>query len=162
MFWWKRYEPLLETKPISVEQALVDLLAKELCEMCRTFPPQDDAVDWHDEHLRRRVGGRLKELPTPGPDLVDLVAQLIVWDLQHETEAIDHFFRNRRYGDVCPTQDHVDTLQILWRVGFDALLERKEETHHPLTRADLVTAAHRMAEVYRRRSSSIWLPSEEA
>ncbi len=151
MFWWKRYEPLLEQKAVPAKDALVDLIAKELVEMCQSFPPEERQVEWHDEHLRRRLEGRLQELPKADPAFIDEVSRLIVWDLEREFDAIDHYFRNQSYGDVCPSALHVDALQLLWRVGVEVLLTRKDDADPHLKRKDLVTAAKKLPEIFRRR-----------
>lgn len=155
MFWWKRYEPLLEAKAVPVKDALIDLLAKELVEMCQTFPPEERQIEWHDESLRRRLEGRVAELPRPDPKLVEEISRLVVWDLERELDAIDHYFRNEKYGDACPTPRHVDTLHVLWRVGVEVLLTRKDEVQHFLKRTDLVEAAGKLPEIFRRRYLSL-------
>lgn len=155
MFWWKRYEPLLEAKAVPVKDALVDLLAKELVEMCQTFPPDERQVEWHDQSLRRRLEGHMAELPKADPKLVDEVSRLMVWDLEREIDAIDHYFRNAKYGDACPTPRHVDALHLLWRVGVEVLLTWKDEAQHHLKRADLVVAAAKLPEIFRRRYQSL-------
>lgn len=155
MFWWKRYEPILEAKAVPAKDALVDLLAKELVEMCQSFPPEERQVEWHDENLRRRLQGRLQELPKADPALVDEVSRLMVWDLEREFEAIDHYFRNQAFGAACPTALHVEALQLLWRVGVEVLLTRKDEAQHHLKRKDLVDAAKKLPEIFRRRYQTL-------
>jgi hypothetical protein len=158
MFWWKRYEPLLEAKARPAKDVLIELLAKELVEMCQTFPPAENQIEWEDPALRRRLEGRVHELPKCDPALVDEVSRLIVWDLGHEPEAIDHYFRNDVYGDAAPTPAHVDAIHVLWRVGTDILLARKEEAQTLLKRKDLIEAASQLPAIFRRRFSTIWMP----
>lgn len=158
MFWWKKYEPLLEAKARPAKDVLVDLLAKELVEMCQTFPPEEHSIEWEDQSLQKRLEGRVDELPKPDVALVDEVGRLMTWDLEREIEAIDHYFRNERYGDAAPTPAHVDALHVLWRVGVEILLQRKEEADTFLKRADLIEASKRFPEIFRRRASSVWVP----
>lgn len=149
--WWKRYEPLLEAKPTPVREVLVDLIAKELCEMCEHFPPPEHLVAWEDAHLQRRLAGRLHDLPKMAPDMVDLVGRLIALDLNHDADAIDHIFRNAGYAEACPTALHLDAVRLCWRTGLEALYETKDQLPHLLKRADLVRIAERFPHIFRRQ-----------
>lgn len=149
--WWKRYEPLLDARPVPVREALIDLIAKELAEMCETFPPPEGIVEWQDEHLRRRLEGRLAELPKIDGAMADLVSKLIALDLAHEIEAIDHLFRNEGFRDACPSEAHLDAVKLCWRAGLEVLYQRKDELPDHLRRADLIEIAERFPLRYRRR-----------
>ncbi|MFZ9887738.1 MAG: hypothetical protein ACO3JL_09570 [Myxococcota bacterium] len=151
MFWWKPYEPILEAKAVPAREVLLDLLADELAELCATFPPEESAVDWQDEGLRRRYAGRLAELPRPDQDMVAELARVLELDLEREFEALDHYFRNGSFGDRCPTPLHIDALQLLWRAGAELLLCRQEEGQGHIKRKELVEAARRLPGRYRRK-----------
>jgi hypothetical protein len=135
--WWKRYEPLLEAKPVSGDAAVRELVAKELVELFEGFPPEESAIVWEDAALERKLKGRLHELPRLDPQFVDVLAQIVTWDLAHENDALDHFLRNDRHRAACPTQAHVDGLMFLWRTVIEHLEARKEEAQGILKRADL-------------------------
>ena len=149
--WWKRYEPLLEAKSVPVREALIDLIAKELCEMCESFPPEEASIEWQDEALRRRLQGRLRDLPRIDGAMADLVSRLLVLDLSHEVEAIDHLFRNEGYRDACPSDAHLDAVKLCWRAGLELLYQRKDEVSGHLKGTDLIDIAERFPRGYRRR-----------
>jgi hypothetical protein len=147
--WWKPYEELMERKPVEARVAIRDLLAKDLAETWAAFPPDESTIDWLDEHLARRLRGRVHELPRLSPDVADLVARLVTLDLTHEQAAIDHLFRNDHHRVVCPRVDDVDALHLLWRHTTDTLLQRREDCA-AITRADLVTIVNDAAARFRR------------
>jgi hypothetical protein len=143
-FWWKPYEPLLEVKPVSTDVVLQDLVAKEGAEMCLHFPPDEGTVDWMDPSLEKRLSGRLDELPKPDLAQVEVIAQLVKWDLEHEHEAIDHYFRNNKHKDVCPSADAENTLHFLWRGVLELFFMRKDESTGHIKRKDLIAAAEQL------------------
>lgn len=143
-FWWKRYEPLLEAKAVSGERALVDLIAKEIVELWEEFPPQEHDVSWEDPRLAARFAGRMAELPRLDGAFVDLIAQLVIWDLDHQSDAIDHFIRNELHRTAAPTAAHVDAMHLLWRALVEHLYQRKDDAQGILKRkhlCDIVEAA---------------------
>lgn len=148
--WWKRYEHILEAKPVEARLVLRDLLARECAELCRDFPPAAGTVSWLDPNLERRIGGRMAELPRPDEALVRVVSQLVVWDLEHENGAIDSFIRNARYREACPTADHETVMHFLWRGILEHLAVRKEEAEGRLRTADVVEAARAIPEQWLR------------
>lgn len=153
--WWKRYEPLLEAKAQPVREVLIDLLAKELYEFVDAFPPEEGAFAWQDEALRKKFAGRLDALPKVDEQMAELLSRLWQMDLLHEVDAIDHLFRNELYKEACPTEAHVGALHLLWRAGVEYLLSRKEEAGTHLKRRDLVEAAAKFYEVFRKKRSPI-------
>lgn len=152
MFWWKPWEPLLETKPQSGPAAVVDLLAKELVEVLEEFPPQSAAVDWQDERVAARFAGRMEELPRLDSRFVAMLLRLVKLDLQNEIEQVDWIWRNEQYREACPTQAHVNALQLLWPAVLEHLTARKEECKGILKRPDLVMICERAEERFRQRA----------
>ena len=136
-FWWKPYERLLETKPVSGVEAVKDLVAKELVEMWAAFPPAESEVAWEDPALEKKLRGRLHELPRLDARMVELVARLVALDLAHEIEAVDHLFRNNAHREAAPTPVHVEALHLVWRATLELLEARKEDARGLLKRADL-------------------------
>ena len=147
--WWKPYEELMERKPVEARVAVRALLAKDLAETWAAFPPDESTIDWLDEHLARRLRGRVDVLPRVSPDVADLVARLVTLDLTHEQDAIDHLFRNDHHRVACATVDDVDALHLLWRSTTETLLQRREECP-AITRGDLVTVVNEAAGRFRR------------
>lgn len=154
MYWWKRYEPILEQRPVSGEEALRDLIAKELVELYENFPPPEESVAWEDPVLARKYAGRLAELPKLAPPLVDLLTRILVLDLAHDIDAIDHMLRNNHHRAVAQTQGELDALMLLWRVILEHLEVRKEETQGILKRKDLPDIAERARARFRVRALS--------
>jgi hypothetical protein len=150
-FWWKRYEPILEQKPVSGPDAVVDLIARELVEVLEAFPPAEDAIEWEDQALAAKLKGNLHELPRLDGAFVDLLAKVITWDLEQEIEAIDHLMRNHLHRDAAPTERHVQALHLLWRALLEHLYQRKEEAGGILKRAHLVAIVEKARVRYRTR-----------
>ena len=153
--WWKRYEHILEKKPVSGAEAIKDLIAKELAELYAGFPPTEGEVAWSDPHLEERFAGRLSELPHVDAGMVRILTQVVVWDLAHETDAIDHFFRNQLHREVASTEVHVEALHLLWRNVVEHLYARKEECSDILKRADLVDIAEHAAFLHRTKLAGV-------
>lgn len=135
--WWKPYEALLEAKPVPAEAVLLDLIAQELVEMCRHFPPRADEIIWFDATLEDKWAHRLEELPRVNAPMASLLGKLLRWDLRHEIDVIDHFVRNSAWRDACDTESHWGTIQICWRAGLELLYQRKEDCAGLLKRGDL-------------------------
>lgn len=150
-FWWKRYEPLLETKAVSGTEALIDLIAKEIVELWEAFPPKENDVAWEDPKLQARLAGRLMDLPKLDGPFVDLVATLVSWDLQHDVDAIEHLLRNNHHRQAAPTSNHVEAMHLLWRAVLEHVYQRKDDAQGILKTADLVTILERARVRFRAR-----------
>lgn len=153
--WWKRYEPILEARPRAGEDVVKDLIAQEVAELYQRFPPGEHEVAWEDAALERRFRGRLAELPHLDGAMVDALSRVVTWDLDHETDAIDHYFRNERHRDAAPTPAHVDALHLLWRTVLEHLYARKDECQGALKRADLIDIVERARLRYRARRLAV-------
>lgn len=149
--WWKRYEPLLEAKAVPAKEAVMDLMAKELCEICEAFPPRASDVGWEDPRKQARFAPILEDLPRVSLDQADLLGRIVALDLAHEIDAIDHLFRNRHHKEACPTKDHEEALHFLWPLMVEVLLARKEELQGLLKGKDLVEVAERFRRRFRER-----------
>lgn len=135
--WWKKYEPILEAKPRAGEEVVKELIAKELVELYESFPPDERMVEWEDPALERRFRGRVAELPRLDAPLVNALSRIVTWDLDHEIDAIEHYFRNELHRESAPTPSHVDALHFLWRTVVEHLYARKDECRGALKRKDL-------------------------
>ena len=152
MFWWKPYEALMETKPVSGVVAIVELLSKELVEFLEAFPPAEDAVDWDDPVFAARYRGTLDTLPRLDSRFVGVLLELVRLDLDHETEKIDWFLRNNHHKDACPTAAHDAALKLLWPVVVEHLYSRKDECKGLLKRQQLLDVCVQTEERFRRRA----------
>ncbi len=153
--WWKRYERILDQKPVTTRVALIDMLAKEQCEMLEAFPPDEAQVEWVDEKLAAKFRGRMHEMPAPNADVVDLLCAILAADLQHQTDKIDWIFRNDKHRVACPTQDHVEVLHLLWRTCLEVLYTRKDELSAHLKTADLTAIVEKTAPMFRARRAAM-------
>ena len=142
--WWKRYEPILEAKPISGHDAVVDLMAKELVEMLEQFPPAEADVEWEDPALEKRLRGHLAELPKLDADLVDVIGRAVILDLEHIPEGVDSVLRE------AATRSHYQAAELVWRAILEHLYARKEEAPF-LKRKDLVAVVDKMRSRFRER-----------
>jgi hypothetical protein len=152
MFWWKRYEPILEQKPVAGDVAIADLIAKELVEVLEAFPPAEEQVDWSDENFARRYRGRLALLPRLDARFVAQLLEIVKLDLEHESEKIDWIFRNAHQRESCPTPLHDDALKLLWPVIVEHLYQRKEDCEDILKRKHLLDICTRAEERFRQRA----------
>lgn len=139
MFWWKRYEPILEQKPVAGDVAVAGLIAKELVEMLEAFPPAEHDVEWTDDGFARKYRGRLHELPKLDPRFVAQLLEIVRLDLEHDSDRIDWILRNQHHRAACPTDAHVDALKLLWPVVVEHLYQRKDECQGILKTSHLLT-----------------------
>jgi len=149
-YWWKPYEALMESKAVPAIDIVVQLIAREAAEMCLHFPPPANQIDWVDPRLQKRIGGRLDELPKVNTQMVDVIAKLLTWDLSHEIDAIDHYFRNEKYADVIDSDDKLTAIHFLWRGIMEMFSQRKEEAKRALKARHLIEAAGLITQEYER------------
>lgn len=150
--WWKPYESILERKPVEAKEALLDLLAQELVEGLEAFPPADQDMAWSDPVLEHRFAGKMATLPKVDVPMVDILAQILTFELEHEPEKVDHLLRNDLHREAFPTAAHDGALQLLWRGTLEHLYVRKEDASGALKSKDLVTIVERMADRFRRKA----------
>lgn len=154
-FWWKRYEPILEARPVPAKEALKDLIAKEMVELFERFPPPEHEVEIEDAHLRAKLSGRMHELPPLDIPMVSLVCRLLRMDLEHEIDAIDHLMRNDHHRDAATTPLHVEAMHLLWRGLLEHLYSRKDEAQGNLKTKDLVDIVERARDRFAQRRASL-------
>lgn len=150
--WWKPYESILERKPVEAKEALLDLLAQELVEGLEAFPPAEQDIAWSDPLLQKRFAGKMESLPNVDVAMVDVLAQVLIFELQHEPEKVDHLLRNDLHREAFPTAAHNDALHLLWRGTLEHLYVRKEDASGALKSKDLVTIVEKMADRFRRKA----------
>lgn len=154
MVWWKPYEALLEAKVVPAKEVLLDLIAKELLEMCATFPPRASEIIWFDGALRDTWAHRIEDLPPIHAPMAAVMGELLLWDLQHEIEAIDHFVRNALWRKACASELEWGAVQICWRSGLELLYQRKEDCSGIVNRADLIQVVQRFIALAQKKLSS--------
>jgi len=151
MAWWKRYEALLESKPVPAKDALMDLLAKELVELCEAFPPRSDEVEFELEQQRARFADKLERMPKIDLAMAEALVHVVTLDLAREHDAVSAWFRNRVFEDTCTHPYAEDALLFLWPFVVELLHQRKDEARNALTRRDLSEIVARFGQRYRAR-----------
>jgi len=147
-YWWKPYEALMETKPVPAIDVLVTMIAKEAAEMCFHYPPKAHEIEWIDMRLKKRLSDNLADAPKIDLGQVKLIEQLVLWDLEHEIEAIDHFFRNDLHREIADSAEKVDALHFLWRGILEMFSMRKEESKRTLNAKHLRASALQISEEF--------------
>ncbi len=155
MFWWKRYEPILEQKPVSGDVAIAGLIAKELVEMLEAFPPGELDVEWTDDNFAKKYRGRLHELPKPDARFVAQLLEIVRLDLEHDTDRIDWILRNNHHREACPSDASVDALKLLWPVIVEHLYQRKDDCNGILKKQHLIDICEDAAARFRKNALRI-------
>jgi hypothetical protein len=151
MVWWKRYEGLLERKPVPAKEVLKDFLAKELVEICEAFPPAKEDVAFEIESQRVRFADKLEHMPKVSLAMAELLAKIVTLELEREHDAVAHLFRNGEHKESCAAPYAEDALMFLWPLVVDVLLQRKEEAQNALSRRDLIDIVERFRSQFRSR-----------
>ncbi|MBN2362041.1 MAG: hypothetical protein JXR83_21495 [Deltaproteobacteria bacterium] len=143
---WNRIDWLYAQRPVPTTEVYLDLVGRELYELCLVFPPAPNEIAFLDDQVRARFEPLLGQMSAPTADLMLAVADLLDWETDHEVERIDEYMRDERYRTVAPSPVAVEAMHLLYRGLFDRLLERKENSARPFPRRDL----HRAIASFRR------------
>jgi hypothetical protein len=92
-----RWERVLDQKPVSLRELLLDEAAKLLLAELGQWPLPVEEID-------EQTGAGIAELlasdaTRPSPAVLATALRLARWDLDREHEAYDDFMRNRRYQE---------------------------------------------------------------
>ena len=151
--WWKPYEPLLEQKTISSHEAILGLIADELCEICATFPPPSASIQWLSPQFEKRFSHQVADFPPVDTEMAKVLGDILLFELDFKPEATAALFRNQRHINACPTRLHQEALHMLWPIILEVLYARKDECSGLLKRNDLKTIVARFLEKYPRKRS---------
>lgn len=154
-FWWKPYESLMEQKPIGSQEALMRLIADELCEICESFPPPLASMEWLSPQFEKRFASELESMPTIDQPMAGLLRDILIHELRFEAEATAALFRNQKHIAACPTPLHESAIHFLWPIMLEVLHIRKEECSARIGRKDLIGVVEIFFERFTRRSSRI-------
>lgn len=135
-----RLDWIYAQKPVPAGDAYLDLVGRELFELCRALPFSCEEIEFLQEGARRRFADHLEEMRIPSRALMLLLADLLQWELERDYDRIDDFMRNERYRDVATSAVDVHTMHFLQQVLLDRLLERQENSSRPLRRLQLLRA----------------------
>lgn len=152
-YWWKPYEPLMEQKTITSHEAILGLIADELCEICSTFPPPSENIEWLSPQFEKRFKHQLSEFPPVDTKMAQIVCEILLFELDFKPEATAALFRNQHHLEACPTHHHREALHMLWPIILEVLYARKDECAGLIKRRDLKTIVTRFFEKYQRQQN---------
>ena len=137
-----RWERLLEQKP-------VPLLEHLLQEVARLLRQELDVWPLPIEELDVATGRGFAELlaagaPRPAEAVFTEALRLARWDLERDTDAVDDYFRNRRYGPAGLGQADRPALLLISRWLVEQLLSLGEATHARVKRPEMVRVLARL------------------
>jgi hypothetical protein len=136
-----RWDHLFEQKPV----ALMDHLAEEVSTLLATdlkkWPLPLVEIDL--EAGKAFTPWALGEEPRPSPVVFHEGFKLARWDLCHETEAYDDYFRNQRWAELGLTAHDKPALMFLGRWLLDQLTALREATQNRVNRSGLLRILER-------------------
>jgi hypothetical protein len=137
-----RWERLLDTKPIPLQAHLLEEVARLLDAEFRAWPPNVEELDV-------ATGGGFVDFlsadaPRPPKEAFAEALRLTRWELQRENDAIDDYFRNRRYREAGLEEAGRPALLFLGRWLLEQLLSLGEATEGRVKRPDMVRVLDRL------------------
>lgn len=138
----RRWERILEQKPIPLEQHLLDEAARLLLGELERWPLPVQEIDLG-------TGAGLVELlapdaPRPSPPVYPAALQLVRWELGREHEAYDEYMRNRRYQQTGIPERERPALLLVSRWVLEQLLALSEATGGRVNRRALLGLVDRL------------------
>jgi hypothetical protein len=137
-----RWERILDQKPVTLQEHLLDEAAKLLLADLRTWPLPIEEIDEH-------TGAGIAEFfapdaPRPSPAVLASALKLARWDLDREHEAYDDFIRNRRYQESGITERERPVLLFVSRWVLEQLLALSDATDGRVDRPALLRLVDRL------------------
>lgn len=137
-----RWERLLETKPIPLLEHLLEEVARLLSAELRAWPL---SVEELDVATGRGFAELLSaEAPRPPEAVFGEALKLARWDLERATDAVDDYFRNRRYRDAGLTEADRPALLLVSRWLMEQLLSLGEATPGRVRRKEMLSVLQRL------------------
>lgn len=137
-----RWERVLEKKPVSLQEHLLDEAAKLLLVELRQWPL---AIEEVDEHTGAGIAEFLApDAPRPSPAVLAAALKLARWDLDREHEAYDDFMRNRRYQETGITERDRPVLLFVSRWVLEQLMSLSDATDGRIDRHALLRLVDRV------------------
>ncbi len=142
----RRWERLLETKPIPLLEHLLEEVARLLAAELRAWPLSVQEVDV-------ATGRRFAELlsgagPRPSEAVFTEALQLARWDVERATDAVDDYFRNRRYQQAGLTEADRPALLLVSRWLVEQLLSLGEATPDRVRRPEMASVLRRLERAF--------------
>jgi hypothetical protein len=137
-----RWERILDQKPVSLQEHLLDEAAKLLLSDLRTWPLPIEELD-------EQTGASIAEFfapdaPRPSSAVLGAALKLARWDLDREHEAYDEFMRNRRYQETGITEGERPVLLFVSRWVLEQLLALSDATEGRVDRRALLRLVDRL------------------
>jgi hypothetical protein len=137
-----RWERVLEQKPVSLQEHLLDEAAKLLLVELRQWPLPVEEID---EHTGAGIAEFLApDSPRPSPAVLGAALKLARWDLEREHDAYDDFMRNARYQEAGITERERALLLFVSRWVLEQLLSLSDATHGRIDRHALLRLLDRL------------------
>jgi hypothetical protein len=138
-----RWDRLLDQKPIPLREHLLAEVTRMLTRELEAWPL---AIGELDLATGRPFSDLLSgEAPRPGPAVFAEARRLARWDLERSTDAVDDYFRNRRYADAGLADPDRPALLLISRWLVEQLLSLGEATHGRVNRAEMVAVLDQLA-----------------
>ncbi len=138
----KRWERILDQKPVPLQQHLLDEAARLLLGELGRWPLPVQEID-------ERTGGGMASLlgpeaPRPSPEVFPAALRLVRWELGREHEAYDDYMRNRRYLASGIPEGERPALLLVSRWVLEQLLSLSEATGGRVDRRALLGVVERL------------------
>jgi len=137
-----RWERVLDQKPVSLQEHLLDEAARLLLVELGQWPLPVEEID-------EQTGAGIAELlspdaPRPSPAVLATALRLVRWDLDREHEAYDDFMRNRRYQETGITERERPVLLLVSRWVLEQLFSLSDATGGRVDRPALLGLVDRL------------------
>ncbi|MFN0063184.1 MAG: hypothetical protein ACKVPX_11810 [Myxococcaceae bacterium] len=147
----ERWERILEAKPVPLRAQLAEEFAKLFSNDLSRWPlPVTDMALNAPNSFTSLLH---PDAPRPPREVFPEAFQLTRWELAHALEAIDDYFRNRRYLEKGIAEQHRATLQFVSRWLFEQIAALREQTEGRLKNADLLQCIDRTEQHWRINSA---------
>ena len=127
-----KWDLVLEQRPRPIQEHLTEEIAGLFAKDLQTWPPPFEELD---PALRALVEGRTEP---PSPVLYAEAFRLAAFDLERDVEAVDDYYRNRRYLEAGLAPGDRGLLQLVSRFLVEQLLALGEATHGRFKRPQLL------------------------
>ncbi|HUM12677.1 MAG TPA: hypothetical protein VLT82_17145 [Myxococcaceae bacterium] len=138
----KRWERILDQKPVPLQQHLLDEAARLLLGELGRWPlPVQELDERTGSGMARLLG---PEAPAPSPEAFAAALRLVRWELGREHEAYDDYMRNRRYLAAGIPEGERPALLLVSRWVLEQLLSLSEATEGRVDRRALLGVVERL------------------
>jgi hypothetical protein len=136
-----RWERILDQKPVSLREHLLDEAAKLLLAELGQWPLPVEEID---AQTGAGIAELLADAPRPSPAVLAAALKLTRWDLDREHEAYDEFIRNRRYQESGITDRERPLMLLVSRWMLEQLLSLSDATDGRIDRPALLGLVDRL------------------